>query len=82
MNERIQELASQSNFNWFLSSGNLSTNNTIHDLEKFAELIIQECVKQVEKDIPKHPSTDFEQGAKWAFEEAASEIKLYFGVSV
>ena len=43
MNERIQELASQSNFNWFLSSGNLSTNNTIHDLEKFAELIILEC---------------------------------------
>lgn len=41
MNERIKELAAKSNF------GHIENNDVVfdHRLEKFAELIIQECAK-------------------------------------
>ena len=48
MNERIRELAEQSNFQ-FNSLGGTYTSGTLGDnLEKFAELIVQECLNTME----------------------------------
>jgi len=45
MNERIRQLAEESG----ITDNNLSDGNMSHnDLKKFAELIVQECIEQVE----------------------------------
>ena len=46
MNERIKELAAKSNF------GHMENGEVVYDhrLEKFAELIVRECAKMVDKD--------------------------------
>jgi hypothetical protein len=45
MNERIKQLAEQAG----ITDNNLSDGNMSHtDLKKFAELIVAECIKQVE----------------------------------
>ena len=45
MNERIRQLAEESG----ITDNNLSDGNMSHnDLKKFAELIVGECIKQVE----------------------------------
>lgn len=46
MNERIRELAEQANTSFFIQSdGNLTP-----ELEKFAELIVRECVEKCKTD--------------------------------
>jgi hypothetical protein len=65
MNERIQELAEQCYHRY-----------SVHyiDLEKFAELIVRECLKIVE------PTED--SGDEWCvtLKGTAQEIKQHFGV--
>lgn len=51
MNERIKELAHQAGYNWIKfdseykeERGNMLSHNTAYDLEKFADLILRECM--------------------------------------
>ena len=80
MNERIKELAEQANANelsYAYYRGEKRPENavTLHsvDLEKFAELIVQECLDQL------HVSDwdeDYDKGIYWSREQ----IKQHFGV--
>ena len=80
MNERINELAEQANANelsYAYYRGEKRPENavTLHsvDLEKFAELIVQECLDQL------HVSDwdeDYDKGIYWSREQ----IKQHFGV--
>ena len=74
MNERIEELWSQAGGHY--NSGNQHTwpEYTIDDPEKFAELIVRECLKIVE------PTED--SGDEWCvtLKGTAQEIKEHFGV--
>ena len=69
MNERIRLLAEQ-------IYGTQATEQEI----KFAELIVGECVEQIEKWTPSKFENDFEEGAVWAFEESVIRIKEHFGI--
>ena len=66
MNERIKELAEQAGFAYEPSP----------TLQKFAELIVRECLKIVEPDV------GMACGDEWytTLEGAAQEIKEHFGV--
>jgi hypothetical protein len=74
MNERIKELWSQAGGHY--NGGNQHTwpEYTIDDPEKFAELIVRECLKIVE------PTED--SGDEWCvtLKGTAQEIKEHFGV--
>jgi len=71
MNERIKELAEQCT-SW--SEGSTWTSREVFDKEKFAELIVRECLKIVE------PTED--SGDEWCvtLKGTAQEIKEHFGV--
>ena len=84
MNERIQKLAEQQGLtgpNYFLSS---------QELEKFAELIVRECIIIVENNNPCPPGTIkmysllqdeyFDKGWQVAVETKSNQIKKHFGV--
>jgi hypothetical protein len=83
MNERILKLAEQAG----LSEGVFTRHNgvpcdlkgysmTPEQMEKFAELIVQECINQCANapDV----SEDWYQGVKWV----ANEIAQHFGVEL
>ena len=78
MNERIKQLALQSQKVIWSADGNV-TELTDLDIEKFAELIVRECIgccEQVISDpVPKSVDT-FEQGGIHCMDE----IKQHFGV--
>jgi hypothetical protein len=63
MNERIRELWNQSRY----------PSGRGHDEEKFAELIIQECLDQLHVG---DTDEDYDKGAYWSREQ----IKNHFGV--
>ena len=67
MNERIQELIKQSGYDSRYCSEDF-------DPEKFAELIVRECLKFVEPDQT--------SGDEWCvtLDETAQSIKQHFGV--
>ena len=76
MNERIQELAEQ--------AFDKANNGTISDIkipkefiEKFAELIVRECVQSIEKTIETNCDTDSE---KMGCEFAITDLLEHFGV--
>ena len=71
MNERIFELAEQCT-SW--SEGSTWTSREVFDKEKFAELIVRECLSIVE---PTEDSND-----EWCvtLKGTAQEIKQHFGV--
>lgn len=70
MNERIQELAEQAK-DW--KRGNGCMDYQAVDLEKFAELIVKECIAQCEKNSE---HSYLGPGSKLS----AFNIKEYFGV--
>jgi len=72
MNERIKELAKQTGYIWHASGDPQIYEFTPEKLEKFAELIVQECAKVLLKW----------KGEPFPFDEdlAASLIKEHFGV--
>jgi hypothetical protein len=78
MNERIKELARE--------SGLLvhNPNGVPTKLEKFAELIVQECIDKIETHrIPVGNSAAGEMACEWtysALKEIRDEIKEHFGV--
>ena len=75
MNERIEELAAKANF------GHMENNEVVYDprLEKFAELIVQECIGIVENLSPGYK--DYRDQIEDAFRrDCVIEIKKRFGV--
>lgn len=82
MNERIKELVKQAGGHF--STHNLMSNPVQHresielwdkNIEKFAELIIRECIDQCSY----HPSSndEWDRGIRWA----ANQIAEHFGVN-
>jgi hypothetical protein len=81
MNERIRELAEQVGFgwddkyHWYVGS---------RQMEKFAELIVGECINKIEThQIPVGNSAAGEMACEWtyaALKEIRDEIKQHFGV--
>ena len=79
MNERIKELQKQATE--YYSNGQERT----FDREKFAELIIKECIYLVEKNKPdeiqrKEFPTDFIEGWENNSEVVIEDLMLHFGV--
>ena len=73
MNERIRELAKQTGF-WH-ASGDPQIYETPEKLEKFAELIVRECVA-ICQDTDGEDNIDARSGRQ----DCAVEIKEHFGV--
>jgi hypothetical protein len=86
MNERIKELALEcaGQIDWdFPKDPESFTFNRV-ELEKFAELIVQECIDKIETHrIPVGNSAAGEMACEWtyaALKEIRDEIKQHFGV--
>ena len=83
MNERIKELAEQAQkVVGYLDGG--YTEIKALDQEKFAELIVRECIDKIETyRIPVGNSAAGEMACEWtyaALKEIRDEIKEHFGV--
>jgi len=80
MNERIRELAEQAGMN--IVDDKFSTYGKF--AEKFAELIVRECIDKIETyRIPVGNSAAGEMACEWtynALKEIRDEIKEHFGV--
>jgi hypothetical protein len=75
MNERIKQLAEQAGYSWHNQfSGPILSSNAI---EKFAELIVRECVGICECEWNGDADTF---AASEAYNECADAIKEHFGV--
>ena len=83
MNERIRELAEQALRN--VESSN-SYANWVFDKEKFAQLIVRECVEQLRytvldtQELRRNKSTDYQVGWEDGMFDAEEMIKEHFGV--
>ncbi len=79
MNEKIKELAEQAGMVKILEEhaseyGNGMFENTPYpELEKFAELIVRECIEQCTAN---DSNDEWDKGVRWA----ANQIKQHFGV--
>lgn len=71
MNEHIKELAEQAGADVW---GDQVSASQYFDIEKFAELIIKECIEQCADDSDS--KDDWDKGVRWA----ANQIKTHFGV--
>jgi len=81
MNGRIKELLYQANL---LDDDGWSTSNLTRDVEQFAELVIQECIDQIESyQIPVGNSPAGELASEWTYDALSTisdNIKEHFGV--
>ena len=82
MNERILELAEESGF--IVEDEEIYANELFHeitkDMEKFAELIIQECIAQVKLELNNRQlllSNPPQNAGVW---DACNNIRRHFGV--
>jgi hypothetical protein len=90
MDTRIYELAAQSGFSsWELSPSKETMSDTPEKIEKFAELIVQECISLMEKERANYANTSPYQDREYyermdakenAFDDAKDIIKYHFGV--
>lgn len=72
MNEKIKQFSEQARkISYFLDGGYTPVYTT--DLEKFAELIVRECIKMVENEAAQYVEP------VWAF-ELVNDMKDRFGV--
>ena len=76
MNERIQELAEQTGYIWHASGDPQIYEFTPEKLEKFAELIVRECINEVEG----LQVSDWNQNWNQAIAHTALHLKEHFGV--
>jgi hypothetical protein len=80
MNQRIKELAEQAGFMeaWFSESGDFCG----HEIKKFAELILQEIIEELEADVidMDDDPTDYERGYDDGVKNSVAHIKDHFGV--
>jgi hypothetical protein len=81
MNERIKLLAEQA---WDATAVSPEFGHPISFAEKFAELIVRECIDKIETHrIPVGNSAAGEMACEWtyaALKEIRDEIKQHFGV--
>ena len=80
MNERIRELINEAtSFKEGLIEGKYDIE--VFDKEKFAELIVQECLNEIQSLLDCNTQVDeFEQGVYNGLDMAKDCIKEYFGV--
>ena len=82
MNEKIKQLAEQAG----ITTNNLSDGDMSQaDLEKFAELLVQECITAIKNDDGYHLSVRtiddrYNQGVQMGLEFAITDIAEHFGV--
>ena len=84
MNERIRELHREAE-KWVADNFSTDELNPYEwwekEEQKFAELIVRECIGQVEKDIePELDDSDYAEHWNMALRSASNEIKNHFGV--
>lgn len=77
MNERIKELAKQAGFQYIKDEGIGWAGNHNSSLEKFADLIIQDCLLALEPDSMA-PAIDYDVEEKF-YKRSANKIKKHFG---
>ncbi len=81
MNERLKELAEQAKIQLTKPTNYataLAADGQLKALEKFAELIIRDCLYQVRKDIG--PDDDYHSDWNMGMEHGAEAIEEHFGV--
>jgi hypothetical protein len=84
MNERIQQLALQASTtttSYYDGRGNVT--ETYFDKEKFAELIVKECLahgKLTQSQAVVNGSEEYNAGREMGIEVFMNQIKLHFGV--
>lgn len=80
MNKRIGELAEQA----ALLGPSSRIGNAHEATEKFAELIIRECIVRIDSCRPSHSDdhlfNTYMYGTEWGYILAIREIKRHFGV--
>lgn len=75
MNERIRELARESGLVQY------DTDSKMLDAERFAELIVRECISRVEGCAVENPNDDeFVKGYNKGVSKVTSQVKAHFGV--
>ena len=79
MNERIRELAKQSGI-WEYYEINEGVGEDEKHLEKFAELIVEECINEVEGLQVLQSTLDLSQHWNRAIAHTALHLKEHFGV--
>lgn len=88
MNERIGKLAVKAGAHWEHGDWNMpsAVYFSERDLEKFALLIVQECIDKIETHrIPVGNSAAGEMACEWTYDalkEIRDEIKEHFGVEL
>jgi hypothetical protein len=83
MNERFKELLEQTDIPHFPILGSLAWVATDHDMKKFAELIVRECMTQIQevREIKAgHAGPEYTQGFDDGMFVAISTIEEHFGV--
>ena len=82
MNERIRELAEQCGFR---SNPDIYDRNQSFDIERFAELIVRECVQTLIDNTPERYTNesaeeDWDKGYDRAMKDCIHHIREHFGV--
>ena len=84
MNKKIKQLAEQAG----ITANNLSDGDMSQaDLEKFAKLLVQECITAIKNDDRYHLSVRtiddrYNQGVQMGLEFAITDIAEHFGVEL
>jgi hypothetical protein len=85
MNERIRELAKQAGIKFIVPTGFITAIGSQAQekhLEKFAQLIAQDCAELLDTSRQNTPPDHWGFVARiWTLQEAAKIIRNYFGVS-
>lgn len=84
MNEQIAKLANQAGFD-VDSTGKFGNYSEMHRVEKFAELIVRECVQTLIDNTPERYTNesaeeDWDKGYDRAMKDCVHHIKEHFGV--
>lgn len=85
MNERIKELAEQAGCAWWEGRAMRDMTRCQCELEKFAELIVEECINRAAGcslvvDSNKVIADEFELGYIKGVSKVVSQLKLHFGI--
>ena len=80
MNERIKELAEQAGFSFKYETApdELNPGHKLQDLEKFAELIVKECVKLCEHESNDDEYDQYDMGMSVKAEDIKASIMKTF----
>ena len=78
MNERIEKLAREAGYE--IDVFGIIGHWDMPELRKFAELIVRECIEQVNKDREEYVIDEYNDDWNSALDNAADNIKKHFGV--